>query len=277
MKKRTKVIAGISAFILIGVILWIGNGFVGNPISKFLANRSAKIYIEETYPEIELERDKATYSFKTGGYHVFIKSPTSIDTHFSLDITPTGDIRWDSYESYVLGKFNTWSRINSDYRKMVDSIFDSADFPYKSDINFGDLKLKEKDMYRGFGESYGLSLEELELDKIYDIKELGEKSGNIVLYIEDEEINVERASEILIHIKAIFYEKDVPFYAIDFTLEEPKTDDKIRYEDRKRFNVGEFLYSDIYQDGLVERLEKSAKDLEEYYEKEDSKKEKLDY
>ena len=277
MKKTTKIIVKIGAFILIGGILWIGNGFVGNPISKFLANSSAKTYIAETYPGMEIEREKAIYNFKSGGYYVLIKSPTSIDTHFVLNITPIGDIRSDSYEYDVLGKFNTWNRVNADYRKMVDSVFDSDDFFYESNIGYGNLKLKEKDLYRGFGESYGLNLEELELDKIYDIKELGETSGNIVLYIEDEEINVNRASEILLHIKDVFDKKDVPFYAIDFTLQEPRTEDKKRFEDTERFNVAGFLYEDINEEGLIQRLERAAKDLADYYEKEDSKKEKFNY
>lgn len=277
MKKGTKIIAGIGAFILIGVILFFTSAFVGNPISKFLANRSAKIYIEETYPDMELESEKAIYSFKNGEYYVYVKSAISRDTHFALGITSTGEIRRDTYKDDVLSKFNTWGRVNSEYIDMINTILKSDGFPYESHIDYGNIKLKEKDMYRDFGLVYGVSLEELELDKIYDIKELGKTSGNIVLYIEDEEVNVERASEILIHIKDIFDEKDIPFYAIDFSLEEPKKVDDKKFEDRRRFNVGEFLYSDIYEEGLVERLEKSAKDLQEYYEKEDSKKEKSNY
>lgn len=272
MKKRTKIIAGIGAFVLIGVILFFASAFVGNPVSKFMANRSGKAYIEETYPDMELERDKAVYSFKDGDYYVRVKSPTSIDTHFSLSITSTGRVRRDSYEDDVLSKFNTWRRVDREYRDMVSSVFQSVDFPYDSKIGYGGIKLKEKDLYNGFGASSGLSLEELELDKIYDIKELGRKSGDIVITMEDEQVNVERASEVLINIKDFFDQKDVPFYVVDFSLEEPKTEDKVKFEDRERVDVGEFLYSDIYEEGLIERLEKSAKDLQDYYEKEDSKK-----
>lgn len=277
MKKTTKIISGLIAFVLIGEILLFANGLVGNPISKFLANRGAGKYIEETYPNMELETDKATFNFKTGGYSVFVKSPNSIDTHFSLSISLTGDIVWDSYESYVLDKFNTWDRVNMEYRKMVDNIFESDDFPYRSNIDYGNLKLKEKESHEPFGPIYGVSLEELELDKIYDIKELGKTSGQIVLYIEDEKINVERASEILLHVKDIFEEKDVPFYAIDFSLEEPKTEEKKPYHERKIFQVRDFLYTDIYEKDLIERLEKASDDLADYYEKEDAKKRKLNY
>ena len=263
--------------ILIGWILFLVNSFVGNPISKFLADRSAKEYIEETYPNMKFESNKASYSVKTGGYYVHIESPVSIDTHFEISISPTGDIYWDSYEENVLNKWNTYIRVDSDYREMVDSILDSDDFIYESDIDFGGLTLKDKNLKSDerFGPVYGLNTEELEIDKIYDIKELGRISGNIVLHIEDEEINAKRASEMLLNIKDIFDEKDVPFYTIDFLLEESRIEEGKAFEDRERFGVREFLYSDIYDEELIERLEKAAKDLEEYYKKQDANTDKI--
>ena len=267
MKKRNKIIAGVIAFMLIGLILWFANGFVGNPISKFLANKSVESYIEETYPEMDLKINKATYDFKTGGYNVFVELPESIDIHFSLNISPTGHIKWDGYESYVLGKFNTRERVNSEYRKIVEEIFGAEDFPYESDIDFGEIVL-ERDRYEEFGPIYGLKLDELEIDKLYDIKELGAIAGNLIYYTVDEELDAKRASEILVHIKEIFDEKGVPFYAIDLTLQEEEIS-----RDRKYFSVSGFLYDNIYEEGLIERLEKASKDLEDYYEIEDSKKE----
>lgn len=275
MKKTTKIIAGIVAFVLIAGILWFANVFVGNPISKYLANRSAKVYIEDRYPEIELERERAAYDFKSGRYNVFIKSPTSIDTHFSIDISSTGEILWDSYEDYVLDKFNTWNRVNEDYRKMVGRVFESNEFPYESHIDYGNIKLKEKESSDLFGQSYGINLEELELDKVYNIKEIGKSVGHLVLYIEDEKIDAERASEILIDIKDTFDRENVPFYAIDFSLEEPRNEDNKPFHEMERFEVQDFLYTDIHDYRLIERLEKAAKDLEEYYEKVDSKEEEL--
>lgn len=275
MKKKTKIIAGIAAFILIGGLLFFANALVGNPISKFLANRSAKEYIEENYLNMELEVGDATYNFKNGNYYVNVNSPTSIDTHFSLDISLKGEVLWDSYEGDVAGRFNTWERVNSEYRKMVERVLESEDFPYESNIDYGKLKLKEKESPEPFGPIYGLSLEELEIDKNYDIKELAKISGHIVLCIEDEEVNAERASEILLNVKELFDKKDVPFYVIDFSLEEPRTEDEKEFHDRERFQVREFLYSDIYEENLIKRLEKEAKELEEYYKIQDDKMKKM--
>lgn len=265
MKKRNRIIAGVVAFILIGLILWFANGLVGNPISKTLANKSAEKYIEATYPDMDLEINKAKYNFKFGGYSVFVEQPGSADIHFSVDISPTGKIKWDSYESSVLGKFNTWKSINSQYREMVEEVFAAEDFPYESEIDFGEIKIINESKH-SFGPEYGLESNELEIDKNYDIKELGARAGNLVYYIEDEIINTKRASEILLDLKNVFDEKNVPFYAINFTLQEPEIS-----PDRKAFRVNGFLYSEIYEEGLVERLKKAASELEAYYEIEDSK------
>jgi len=258
MKRKTKIILKIVFIILIAVILFFINCFEGNIISKFLADRSAKTYIEENYPGMEFS--ESSYSVKTGKYHVLIKSPISIDTHFGISISLMGEIYSDSYEEKVLSKWNTYNRIDREYANIVGTIFDSDDFIYESDMSFGWLTLKEKD------------IEELEIDKIYDMKELGRMSGNIVLEIEDEEINAKRASEILLSIKDMFDKQDVLFYTIDFSLEEPKMEEEKDFYDIEKFSVNEFLYSDIYEKGLIERLGKAAKDLEEYYKMGDSKK-----
>ena len=268
MKNLFRIMAGILAFILIGGILFIANGLVGNPVSKFIASKNAVKYIEETYPNMDLEVPKATYNFKSGGYSAYVKSPTSIDTHFVVEFSPTGQFKYDSYENSVPGKWNTLRRVDDEYRRMVGEVFEAEDFPYTSNIDYGSLITKGQSN-QSFGPAYGLSQKDLELDKIYDIKELAKSSGQIVLYIEDGIINATRASEVLLDIKKIFDQKDVPFYAIDFTLEEYRTEEN--RGNRVSFQVASFLYSDIYQENLIERLEEAAADLTAYYEKEDEK------
>lgn len=270
MKKQKKTIISLLILaLLIGLIILI-NSFVGNPISRIIVNHSAENYIKETYPEMDLEVDKATYNFKFGEYNVNVKSSTSIDTYFSLGVSQLGKVQRDNYEDDVMAKFNTWIRINMDYREMVAKVFESEDFIYQSDIDFGTLKLKEQS--EQFGPSYGIDLDELELDKDYNIKKLGEDNGQVILYIEgdtDKEINAKRVAEILLDIKEVFDEKDIPFYAIDFSLVEPKDENS---EDMGEvFQVREFLYNDIYKEDLIQRLEKASDKLEEHYEKEDAK------
>ena len=272
MKKVIKIIAGITAIILIGILLFVANAMVGNPVSKTLAEQRALKYVQKNYPNLDLKVERVNYSFKTGSYYALIKSQTSIDTHFNLDISMTGKILYDSYESHVISGWNTWQRIDLEYRTMVDKVLNAPDFPYDSHIDFGSIEIKETDIEIGpIRPAYGLVLEDLELDKKYDVKELAKTAGHITIYIESEEVTIKKASEILMDLKEIFDKEDVPFYAIDFALEKPRKDDGLPNDNREEIWVKDFLYSDIYEEGLEERLTKAFLELKEYYEKEDAK------
>lgn len=54
--------------LLIGFVLFLYNGFNGNPLSKFLAENELESYLEETYPNQEFTIDDGFYNFKYGGY-----------------------------------------------------------------------------------------------------------------------------------------------------------------------------------------------------------------
>lgn len=273
MKKSIKILAGSIAFLLIIGILYFANGFLGNPISKMMANNTSRKYIEKNYPDMELEISNAYYSFKSGDYCVQVKSPISKDTNFSLTISPFGKLIYDSYEYDVVSKYNTLHRIDSSYNTKIKSVFESKNFPYKSDIYFGEIRdksLNEEDEY--FYPDYGLDVEKLELDKDYDINSIGKKAGHIVFYTQYEEVCIKKASEILLNIKDILDKENISFYAIDFTLEKPRGDDGMPNEDDTSISVEQFLYSDIYMEDLEKRILKASKDLKKHYEMDDSKK-----
>ena len=63
MKKSVKILAGITAFVLIGGILWFASGILGNPISKVLANNTAKKYIDKNYSHMNLNISEVSYNF----------------------------------------------------------------------------------------------------------------------------------------------------------------------------------------------------------------------
>jgi hypothetical protein len=267
-KPVLRVAAALLAFAIIAGILLFANGLVGNPISRMLANRSARRYVASTYSDRNLELEKARYDFKSGSYYVHVKSSKSIDTRFSLNVTPSGKVRYDDHEFRVLGKSNTFERINDEYRQAIRRVIDAGDFPYKSYIGYGEIApyYERKD----FGPLYGLVLDELALDKVYDVMGLAETAGHIVLYIEDETVTVTRAAEILLNLKSIFASKGISFYAIDFDLIKPRGDDKPAL-DEPRVSVQDFLYEDIYEEGLAERVAAADQALREYYAEQDAK------
>lgn len=274
MTKKIKIVSAILAFTLIVGILWFVNGFFGNPISKTLANNVAQKYIKNNYSDLDLNISRVYYSFKDGYYHVDIKSPTSKDTHFTVSISPFGKIEYNSYEDMVLKKYNTYTRIDELYNLKVKKVFEDENFPYKTDIYFGEIKvMPTENLDSEFGPIYGLDISKLELDKDYDINKIGKQYGHIVLYVEDKEISVERVGDILIDVKSILDEKNISFYAIDFTLQEYKSNEQ---DDRKTISVQQLLYDDIYKKDLNERLEKACNELQNYYDEQDKIKRELE-
>ncbi|NLW16815.1 MAG: hypothetical protein GX033_04075 [Firmicutes bacterium] len=267
-RRMLKIGAALLAFTLIAGLLWFANGLVGNPLSHLLANRAAKRYVAATYPHLDLELEKARYDFKSGGYYVHVKSPTSVDTHFTLRLSPWGELSYDDYEHRVADRFNTLERITGEYRKAVETILDGDDFPYRSYISYGEIAPYYE--HKEFGPQYGVVQEELVLDKAYDVMELGKTAGHIVLYIEDEPVTVERAAEILLDIRRIMDKEKISFYAIDFVLNRPREDGKPDVNG-PRVNVQDFLYEDIYEEGLVERVAEADRTLNEYYAEQDAK------
>lgn len=270
MKKIVKIVSGIAAFALIGILLWTANGFVGNPISKSMANKSAKEFIHENYEELNLEVKEAEYSFKDGKYLVHVTSPTSMDTYFTVMVLPNGEVFRTTFEDQFLSKFNTWHRVNEEYSMMVKSVMKQKDFPYESEIGFGQIPIMNVED-ETFGPQFGVDLEDLEIDEKYDVKALASDVGHMVFYISDDEVNAKRAAEILMDLKNILDENEVSFYALDFTLEEPKDEDTDRLN-LKTFSVRNFRYDDIHQDNLPKRLEKSAEELKKFYDDMDEKK-----
>ena len=139
-KKYLKILALVVAIILIIGLACLANSLNGNPISKMLAKRTGEKHISETYADTDYYIDRVNYNFKDGNYHVFVKSPTSIDTEFSIIITMFGKFCYDTYDS-VVNRFNTARRIEMEYRALADTVFESPAFWYRSDIAYGTLEI----------------------------------------------------------------------------------------------------------------------------------------
>ena len=275
-KKVLKVLALVLAVILIIGIGLFANALVGNPVSKFLATKSANEYIKTTYSDKDFQIEEVTYDFKTGGYYARVTSPTSIDSHFSLSFDWMGKLIIDSYEEVTSG-WNTAKRINDDYDKKVDNVFENNEFPFFMHISYGNIEFTSEE----YGEDssipeYAIYRETLEIDGIYDIDELGKKAGKLTIYIYNRDTSPEKLAEMLLNIKSVFDKSSVTFYAIDCVLEESKPEASAEGgvpKDPPRVEVMNFLYSDIYEEGLVERVKKANEEAIKYNEEQDKIKE----
>ena len=255
-KKILKVLALVVAIALIIGIGVFANSLVGNPVSKYLATKSANEYIEKTYADKDFIIEEVNYDFKTGGYYARVTSPTSIDSHFSLSFDWMGKLELDCYDDVTSG-WNTAMRLEDDYRNAVKAITESKDFSEKYFIAYGEIPciLSDYPIDEEHPE-YALQKEELVIDKIYDIKEVASEHGKLVLYAYDEEVTVERLSELLLEVKNKFDNSGVTFKAVDFVLEPPKKEGEPMMSD-EQIQIKNFYYSDIYEDGLVERVKEA--------------------
>ena len=265
MKKAAKYIAVAVAIVLILGLLVVANAFVGNPISKLLATNTAKDHLARKYADTDFVLEEVSYSFKTGGYYARVVSPSSADTYFSLSLTGTGKLTRDAYGDMVLSGRNTMERLNREYRKMVETVFDAADFPYPSELSFGDIQELHDIPVESNELDFGLDRATLELDRDYDMRELGKTCGSITFYAQDEDVSPRRAAELLLDITRILDEEAVPFYAINFVLEKPRSPDGTPSADQRGLHLTDFLYADIYEEGLEARVQASADATAAYY------------
>ena len=169
--------------------------------------------------------------------------------------------------------WNTARRLGDAYREAVDQVLESPSFPYDCHIGFGDLEFIPEE-YKNEPDvpSYALITNELELDGIYDINELGVKAGKLTIYIYDDTVTVERLAEIILDIKGMLDDAGIGFYVMDCVLEYPKPESGEWKQGR--VEVIDFLSSDIYETGLVERVQTSNDAANEYYDEMDALKKK---
>lgn len=271
-KKVLKIIALIVAIALIICIGLTANSLNGNPISKMLARRGANNYLEEHFPDTDYYIEDLGFSFKFTGYYAHVRSESSIDTQFSLNIDMAGNVFYDTYEDVKTG-YITARRLEQEYRELTKQIFESPAFPYKSDIQYGTLEIHSQeyidDPLITDIPDYALVTQDLILDKIYDIRELGRQAGRLIVYVDSDTITFELAANILLDIREEFDEANIPFRAIDFTLQPPLPEEGPRTGFEIHFD--NFPYEDIYEEGLEDRIKAAHDALESYYAEQDGK------
>ena len=274
-KKILKIAAFVVALALIVGVCIFANSLVGNPISKMLATNTAKQYIKENHPDMDYQLDGVTFNFKFVCYNAYFSSLSSPDSSFTLMLGMDGKIIQNYYEAHVIERGNTARRLEEEYRAAVGKVLDNPSFPYNSHIDYGELQFIQEEYRNAEGvPPYALITNELELDGIYDVNELGAKAGKLTLYVYDDTVSVERLAEIILDIKGMLDDAGVRFYVMDCVLEYPKPESGEWKQGR--VEVMDFLCSDIYEEGLAKRVQASNDAAEDYYDEMDAiKKEEL--
>lgn len=265
MKKVIKIGSIIVALLLIGGVVFFANGLLGNPISKFIVDKNSEAYIEENYGELDLTREVG-FNFKSTNYFVRVNSETVEDLHFTLYYSMTGKLQRDTYESNIIEGGNIVYRVNMDYRKDTDIIFEKL----KNTPFFSSAETYQTSAYILTKEEFenrisatnmnedatirpaisgGVDGRTLELDKDYEAGELGKLGGilDVSIRFTDKDESFERGAEALKEVKKAFDEEDYGFRFIDFCI--------YNEEGNYAYYIDLIPYDEIEGDDLAQRLE----------------------
>ena len=206
MKTKTKkIIACDLGVLLVLFLLCFANSFMGNPLSKFMAEKAVNKYIEREYSDISLEVDRVFYNFKTTSYNVIVKSPYSIDTVFAVYCDSFGHIKHDDYEFEVENKMTTHRRLYMQIREYGEKLFSDKFTEYDVDMAF--LALHGEDFK-----------ENLELDMIMDVHN-PPQDLEAVVWVNEESLSFDKMAEIMLKTDQICKNDNIPvaFYDIRLT------------------------------------------------------------
>lgn len=92
---KKKLFYSVLLIILIGFVLFLYNGYNGNPASKLISKKVLENYLEETYPEQVFHVNEGFYDFKFSQYRFTVKEIGSVDEE--------GNVK--EYDFYVKGFF----------------------------------------------------------------------------------------------------------------------------------------------------------------------------
>lgn len=186
-------------FVSIIILFLIVNSFVGNPVSKILAERSVEEYVKENYKDMNLELEPPHYNSKFGTYNVTVKSTDSEDSIFTVDTDKFGNIKFDDYEYEVANNFTTFRRLSSELNKKADEIIE-GNMDY--DFEFASFEFIEDD-------NSNESLEKLKLDMELDIYNPPMPlEASVCIFTDD--VTWEKISKVALHLKKVIEDKGIP-------------------------------------------------------------------
>ena len=254
-KRMLNLFALCLAITLMAFVGWFANGLVGNPLSKMLARNTAEKHLETQYPNTDYEIEKVSYSFKDVGYYAYVVSPSSMDGNFTLKLSMLGKLTNDDYASRVENHGNVSNRLYFEFREMVDTVLKSYAYPYNVSMGYGSLEFdREADKAAVEG---AIDRSKLVNDRFYNVGALGATNGELVLYVDSDTVTAEKAAEILLKTKTLMEQSGISFHSVHFVLRYPPYDAEIPYERPEgKISLEDFLYADVYEDGLIERIEK---------------------
>lgn len=251
--KRTRILNAVGALCILLCFGINAASLVGNPVSKMLAAHSAEKYAAEHHPDYDVT--DVSYNFKTGGYNAYLAKPNSTDAAFSISFDALGHFLYSDYEWEVFEHFSTYRRLDDSYRQFGLSLLKSPLMPLPSDTVGCSLRMAsyEEDGTLAAGTKGIDYRHDLETDGIYDIMQLAEQYGEISLFLDDTDISVEHAAEMLLTMRDFCDRSGLPFAYLSLSLQSVRGEDGNRTSSDFVF-IDSFPYAELYEENLVPRL-----------------------
>ena len=237
-----RVVSGLIGFVLILGIGSLANAFMGNPVSAYLAHNSAQQYVNEKYKDLNLEVGKASFNFKFDHYSVQVKSSSSQDTHFSIEVDSFGHVENDNYRGAVLSRANTYNRLNEVYEKYAEPYI-KENMPYEFDMVIAQLNEKNDSL-----------VEKLEIDAVYKPTEMPMK-GQITIYLYSDDLSWGNVAKVTLELDALMEKANLEVGEYTVVLEPlvEKTENK-----GQSFGIYDFPKEKLKSPEL-------AKDMEDFF------------
>lgn len=169
-------------FLLLGVVLLIGffiNALYGNPISALIAPQHRPEVLEEQFPDTPYSISACSYNIVSGCYEARVSRKGSMDDWFYIQVRPDGTFRSHSYADQVPNLWNTLGPCESGLLRTGQDADEAAGLPGGEVLSSGfpgeslHVSAHLRFCDRECPEEYSLFLENLEVDGVYDLAELG--------------------------------------------------------------------------------------------------------
>ncbi len=205
-----KIGAGLLAVGLIVFCCSLTFSFTGNPLVMLMAKSTAKHYVEETYPELDLNIVEVSYNFKFSVYTVMVSAPESEDTTFYIATHDGMNVTHDTYERDIEQRSNTLTRLSGEYTDRIDSLLKEVS-GVKEAFSIFDWSEKQSD----------INYDDFPLDLSFSMQAIRHMGGILNMRIVCETLTPEEAARIAKEVQEILAKRDMEpaYYSFYFESE----------------------------------------------------------
>lgn len=193
------------ALLILGGLLWACDSFLGNPISAAAVKAHSRAYIQEEYPDLELELGEIEFDWYSGpAYWIEVTSPGSQDIFFSMKYDRLGRFLGDSYDEYVTSGINTFSRLTQECDRETERLrcaLEEKGCQVSLRINSDWPSIYDGVIEYPFGPEKELTIRSLCADEDYSAFDMIQTYGVLDVSLRVENPTKEKLKEVLLEIR----------------------------------------------------------------------------